>query len=215
MSIFKQKTIWIAAAVVAVTALLTGIYVMKGPSRNELDARSCKTSPETLAEMRKNARGTLAALAVPAHPRPLPDLAFLDGEGKPKRLSSFGGRTILLNLWATWCAPCRQEMPMLDKLQADMGDHGFEVVAVSLDVQGAFQPRAFLSEAGVEHLAFYGDPSGKLFQDLKKAGRLVGLPTTLLIDAAGCEIGYLPGPAEWSSEEARAVIKSALPFGGP
>jgi thiol-disulfide isomerase/thioredoxin len=115
-----------------------------------------------------------------------------------------------LNLWATWCAPCREEMPALDALEGEFGGPDFSVVAVSIDTQQPEKARAFLDELKIRKLGFFQDSSGKLFQDLKLAGRAVGLPTTLLIDKEGCEIGYLPGPAHWASEDAKTMIRSAL-----
>jgi hypothetical protein len=101
-------------------------------------------------------------------------------------------------------------MPALDALQKELGGEDFQVVAVSIDTQDPDKPREFLKELKIANLGFYADPSANIFQDLKLAGRAVGLPTTLLIDKGGCEIGYLPGPAHWASEDAKALIRAAL-----
>jgi len=126
-------------------------------------------------------------------PKPVPDLGFEDGSRKALRLADFRGRVVLLNLWATWCLPCRKEMPTLDHLQAQLGGSAFEVVAVSVDRGGMKVVDPFLREIGIAHLAKYLDPSGEVL------GRLgaFGLPTTLLIDRQGQELGRLVGPAEW------------------
>jgi thiol-disulfide isomerase/thioredoxin len=117
---------------------------------------------------------------------------------------------VLLNLWATWCVPCRKEMPALDALQAELGGAAFEVVAVNIDTRDPAKPKAWLRDNKVDRLAYYSDPSAKVFQDLKAVGKAFGMPTTVLIDAAGCEIASLAGPAEWASEDALKVIRSAL-----
>jgi thiol-disulfide isomerase/thioredoxin len=156
------------------------------------------------------ARGEVAAVAVASEPRRLPDLSFRDAEGVERTLAAWRGRTVLFNLWATWCVPCRKEMPALDALQGRLGGPGFEVVAVNIDTRAAAKPQAWLKEIGINRLAYYADPSAKVFQDLKAVGKAFGMPTTLLIDPAGCELGYLAGPAEWASEDAVKLVAAAL-----
>ncbi|MEI8144351.1 MAG: TlpA disulfide reductase family protein, partial [Alphaproteobacteria bacterium] len=136
---------------------------------------------------------------------------FKAPDGRDLKLSDLKGKAVLLNLWATWCAPCRHEMPALDKLQASLGDGGFEVVTVSIDTaRNAERMRAFWEETQIKALVNYSDTSGKIFQDLKVAGRAFGMPTTVLIDAKGCELGYLAGPAEWASDDALRLMRAAL-----
>lgn len=139
-------------------------------------------------------------------PEPLPALTFQDGDGKPLTIGDFKGKTVLLNLWATWCAPCRHEMPALDQLQKELGSDKFEVVALSLDKNGHDKAKKFLAEIKAENLKFYIDPTGKEGFNLKP----LGLPTTYLIDAEGREIGRLTGPAVWDSEAAKALIKPEI-----
>jgi len=157
--------------------------------------------------MLRMARGAIAALliailgasaaAAPAPPgfilqkqaRPLPEIAFEDQAGATLRLSDFRGKVILLNLWATWCAPCRHEMPTLDHLQAMLGGPAFEVVALSVDREGVATVAPFYEELGLEALAIYVDSSTRAMRAL---GAL-GLPTTLLLDPDGNEIGRLLG----------------------
>jgi thiol-disulfide isomerase/thioredoxin len=117
---------------------------------------------------------------------------------------------VLLNLWATWCVPCRKEMPALDALEGKLGGPAFEVVAINIDTRDPDKPRAWLKEVGVGRLGYYADPSAKVFQDLKTVGRAAGMPTTLLVDPAGCEIGTVAGPAEWASEDAVKLVTAAL-----
>ncbi|HEX5509733.1 MAG TPA: TlpA disulfide reductase family protein, partial [Pseudolabrys sp.] len=125
-------------------------------------------------------------------------------------LDQWRGRTVLLNLWATWCVPCRKEMPALDALEQRLGGPDFQVVAVNIDTRNPEKPKAFLKEVGVQKLAYYADPHAKVYQDLKEIGRAFGMPTTVLVDPAGCEIGSIAGPAEWASDDAIKLIKAIL-----
>ena len=121
-------------------------------------------------------------------------------------MADWRGKVVLLNLWATWCLPCRKEMPSLDRLQKEMGSDKFEVVAISVDRKGAAASKKFLDETQVERLALYVDATARLSSEL----RVVGLPATLLLDTQGREIGRLLGGAEWDSEDAKRLIHSAL-----
>ncbi len=136
-------------------------------------------------------------------PRPLPALRFTDADGHDLTLGDFRGRLVLLNIWATWCGPCRKEMPTLDRLQARLGGPDFEVVALSIDRQGLAVVKPFYEELGLKALRIYLDASGKATQTLGT----VGVPTTLLIDQEGREIGRVLGPAEWDSPEVESVIR--------
>lgn len=138
--------------------------------------------------------------------RRVPDIGFADGEGRQLNLADFRGRLVLLNLWATWCAPCRREMPALDRLQAALGGPDFEVVALSIDRQGVSVVRDFFEKLKLEALAIYIDRSAKAEQTLS----VVGIPTTLLIDRSGAEIGRAVGAAEWDDPEAIKVIRGFL-----
>jgi thiol-disulfide isomerase/thioredoxin len=165
---------------------------------------------ETAKRLAPLVHGELAALAMAEQPLRVPDLAFNDEAGQGRQLSEWRGRFVLFNLWATWCVPCRKEMPALDALEANLGSSDFEVVAVNIDTRDPAKPRAWLKEAGITRLTYYTDPSAKVFQDLKLVGKAIGMPTTLFIDPAGCEIGTIAGPAEWGSEDARTFIATAL-----
>lgn len=140
------------------------------------------------------ARGEVAAFRVTERPAPVPALAFKAPDGRDLTLADFRGKVVLLNLWATWCAPCRHEMPALDRLQELLGGPGFEVVAVNIDTRNPERARTWLAETGIRHMAHYTDHSATIFQDLRKVGRAFGMPTTLVVDAKGCELGYLAGP---------------------
>jgi thiol-disulfide isomerase/thioredoxin len=196
----------------AVAGLVTGlaaVYGIGATQRNPAEA-ACRPAAELAKRLAPLARGEVAAVGIASEPKPLPELAFMDANGKPRTLADFRGRTVLLNLWATWCVPCRKEMPALDALQAKLGDEAFEVVAVNIDTRNLDKPKAWLEEAGIRKLGYYADSSAKVFQDLKAAGKAFGMPTTLLIDPNGCELGVLAGPAEWASEDAIKLVSAAI-----
>lgn len=156
-----------------------------------------------------NAGDVPQGFAIHSQPRPLPELAFEDGDGNARNLADFAGRTVLLNLWATWCTPCRGEMPTLDRLQHEFGGPDFTVVALSIDRAGPDVVRAFFAEIGIESLDLYIDATGGATYTLGA----VGLPTTLLIDRDGREVGRLVGPAEWDAPDMVAFIRETVAAG--
>jgi thiol-disulfide isomerase/thioredoxin len=208
----KKRRFLLAAAAccaIAVIAALAGVYGI-GRLRSNPAAAACAPAVETASRIAPLARGEVAALAVARTPFRLPDLAFKDRDGREHTLNDWRGRVVLLNLWATWCVPCRKEMPALDTLQADLGGAKFDVVAVNIDTRDAQKPLAFLKDIGVTHLTYYSDQSAKVFQDLKIAGKAFGMPTTLLIDPSGCEIGEMAGPAEWGSADGLKLVNAIV-----
>ncbi len=188
---------------------LAAVYGIGALQRNAADA-ACAPAVELAQRLAPLARGEVAAFAVTDRSLRLPDLAFRDASGTQRHLTDWRGRTVLLNLWATWCVPCRKEMPALDSLEGKLGGPAFEVVAVNIDTRDAEKPRAWLKEVGIGRLGYYADTSAKVFQDLKITGRAAGMPTTVLVDPAGCEIGTMSGPAEWASEDAVRLVTAAL-----
>ena len=198
-----------AAFVAAAGAALAGIYGIASLQGNPVDA-ACRPAAQQAAKLKPLMQGELAALTPAKTPLKLDWLAFRDAAGAERRLADWQGRTVLLNLWATWCVPCKKEMPALDALQKKLGGPQFEVVAVNIDTRDAQKPRDWLKENAVNALHYYADPSARIFQDLKAAGRAFGMPTTLLIDRNGCEVATLAGPAEWASADAVALIQAAL-----
>lgn len=139
-------------------------------------------------------------------PRPLPDLRFVRGDGSAVTLADFRGRAVLLNLWATWCVPCRLEMPALARLQAALGSAEFEVVALSFDRGGTPVVEAFYREIGLRSLGIYVDPTG----EASRALGVVGIPTTLLIDREGREVARKIGPADWDGRAMSGAIRRRL-----
>ncbi len=142
-------------------------------------------------------------------PQSLKGLAFNAPDGKPMTLADRAGKTVLLNLWATWCFPCREEMPALDALQKELGSEKFEVIAVNVDTGDDTKPKKFLAETGIETLGYYRDNTLSLFNELKTRGLALGLPVTLLVDADGCLLAHMNGPADWASEDAKRLIAAA------
>ena len=129
--------------------------------------------------------------------------------GEVRTLDDYDGQVVLLNIWATWCAPCRAEMPALDALQQKQGGGDFEVVAINVDTGSDDKPKDFLAEIGVKDLAFYREDTLKLFTDVKKRGLALGLPVTFLVDEEGCLLTHMNGPAEWAGSDAAGWIAEA------
>jgi thiol-disulfide isomerase/thioredoxin len=200
----------LAGGVAGVLVGLAGVYGFSTLTGNAGGDATCRPAVELAKKLAPLARGEVAAVNVAKSPLKVPDLAFQDASGKPLSLANWRGRTVLLNLWATWCVPCRKEMPALDALQQKLGSPDFQVVAVNIDTRDPDKPKAFLKELGIDKLAYYADPTAKTFQDLKAIGRAFGMPTTLLVDRQSCEIGTIAGPAEWASDDAVKLIQAAL-----
>jgi thiol-disulfide isomerase/thioredoxin len=143
-------------------------------------------------------------------PKPVAAIQFQDGQGQSRSLADFRGKVVLLNIWATWCVPCRKEMPALDRLKTALGDPDFEVATLSIDRGGMDVVRKFFAEVGIQELATYLDSSGKAMRELG----VVGLPTTLIIDREGHEIGRLIGPAEWDAPDMIEFVSCVISNNG-
>jgi thiol-disulfide isomerase/thioredoxin len=229
----KAQSNWVAMALVAVVSAAIGfgaIYVIVGGGDNRGEREAAAAAGSATAQRASEStaepaprrvsgavltgadgaplnRGKMTTFVFKQAPAALPgDLAFNNGKGETVGIDAFKGKVVLMNLWATWCAPCRKEMPDLDRLQAELGSDRFKVVAVSLDRGSPDKARAFLEEVGVKSLAFYHDPDAKIGFKLMA----IGMPTTLLIDAEGREIGRLVGPAEWHSDDAQKLVRAAI-----
>jgi thiol-disulfide isomerase/thioredoxin len=200
----------IGAVVIGAAIGFAGIYGFGGLKRNAVGDSACQPAVALSSKIAPLAHGEVAALTMATAPLRLPDLAFEDADGKPKKLSDWRGRTVLVNLWATWCVPCRKEMPALEALQARLGGPKFEVVAVNIDTRDPEKPKTFLKDANLTRLGFFNDQKAKVFQDLKSVGRALGMPTSVLVDGAGCEIGTIAGPADWDSDDAVKLITAAM-----
>jgi len=171
----------LAVAAVAVVGIAAGVYV-------------------SYSQKSAGPFGRLAA------PKPIPELRFVDDAGRARSLADFRGKVVLLNVWATWCEPCREEMPALDRLQAKLGGERFQVLALSVDQQGAPLARKFYSEVGIKALPLYVDPTAKAAFVLDAPG----LPATLLIDRNGREIGRHLGAVKWDAPEVLDRLQRAM-----
>jgi thiol-disulfide isomerase/thioredoxin len=190
-----------------------GVYGFGSLKRNTSGDSACAGAVNLASKISPLAHGEVAALTMATAPLRLPDLTFDDADGKPKKLSDWRGKTVLVNLWATWCVPCRKEMPALDRLQTRLGGKDFEVVAINIDTRDPEKPKNFLKDAKLTRLGYFNDEKAKVFQDLKAIGRALGMPTSVLIDGQGCEIATIAGPAEWDSEDAIKLINAATATG--
>ncbi|MCB1830761.1 MAG: TlpA family protein disulfide reductase [Gammaproteobacteria bacterium] len=164
------------------------------------------TQPEQAADNEKPAAVKLGPFNRIDNPKSLPELHFVDGSGAQHTLADFSGKVVLLNLWATWCPPCREEMPSLDRLHARMGGNDFHVLAISTDLQGISVVQTFYQTAGISSLEAYIDQNGETESALK----VPGLPTTLLVDRRGKAIGVKVGPADWDSDTVTAVVNAQI-----
>lgn len=196
----RVKTLIITVAAFGATAFFAGgIYHYYSTSAPEEIAGSPASGGPTTAT-RSDKGFSFSALETP---RPLPELRFVDGDGREMTLNAFKGQMVLLNIWATWCVPCREEMPSLDRLQAKLGSADFRVVPLSIDREGLPAVKAFYEELGLKALGIYVDQTSKASRLLSA----VGIPTTLLVDRERREIGRTIGPAEWDSDEVLRVLK--------
>ena len=202
----------LSSAVAAVAAaLLAAVYVtLAGQGNNGGVATECRPAQAAAAALDPLVGGELAAFTIARQPEDLSALRFNGADGGPTTLAAFDGKVALVNLWATWCAPCRKEMPSLDRLQAALGGADFSVVPISIDTGDPMRPGTFLEEIGVKNLPVYTDRTTRIFEELKTKGIAVGLPVTLLLDRKGCHLGHINGPAEWDSEDGRRLIERAI-----
>jgi thiol-disulfide isomerase/thioredoxin len=200
-------------AITGILACVAVIYLVSGSHGNApvgapvSGAVQEETASDAMNKVsRELARGALSAFLVKPERPPAAELAFFDEQGKPHSLKEWQGQVVLVNLWASWCGPCRKEMPSLEALQRRFGSKDFEVVAISLDRGGVKVAKKFLEETQSRLLRLYVDPSAKAIETL----RAIGLPVSVLIDRDGREIGRLLGPADWSSPEALQLINVAI-----
>jgi thiol-disulfide isomerase/thioredoxin len=198
----RRQTLATAAALIG--ALAAGFALAR------YSADLVRGGPQAITTRGAVAAGASAADALaftfPDRPRALPAIHFEDGAGHPRSLDDFRGRPVVLNIWATWCVPCRQEMPALGRLQGEFDKSGLFVLPLSIDRRGAPVVRQFYRDLGLATLGVYIDRSGAAASDLGA----IGLPTTLLVDRDGHEVGRKSGPAEWDSPQIAALIRDHL-----
>ena len=197
------------AIVAALSAVLgfAGVYAVLRPDGSAAGRPVASAAvPAAAPSGNPLSSGEMQTFVFKKTPEAVPEFKFEDAGGAVRTLADWKGRVVLLNLWATWCAPCRKEMPALDRLQKDLGGDGFEVVALSVDRAGAVASQKFLEETKVVNLKLYVESTSKSIGTLRAAG----LPTTILIDREGREVGRLAGPAEWDSADAKKLIGAVL-----
>ncbi len=180
------------------------------PAAPAAAAPGCKGAKAVAASLKSYAVGAVAAMTPEEAPRQLRRLAFKNAAGKSMTLADYAGKTLLVNVWATWCVPCRQEMPTLDRLEQKRGGSDFQVVAINIDTGDPQKPVKFLDQIGASHVALHRDPTMAVFHDLKKEGLAFGLPVTLLVGEDGCLLAAMNGPAEWDGPEALKLVDAAV-----
>ncbi|QND50748.1 TlpA family protein disulfide reductase [Phyllobacterium sp. 628] len=209
-----NRKIILLAALAGIVAGAVGVYVIERPSGNIVAGTNAPDQCTAKADIAKKidaaATGGVAAMRGADKPQSMSSLSFTGPDGKPVRLADFKGKTILVNLWATWCAPCREEMPALDALQAKKGGDNFQVVTINIDTGDDQKPKAFLGDIGVKSLALYRDPTMGVFNELKRKNLAFGLPVTMIVDKEGCQIAAMNGPAPWESDDAFRLIDAAI-----
>jgi thiol-disulfide isomerase/thioredoxin len=196
------------AALAVLGIALYGSGLLPGNTVGAL--QPCAEAEPALARVDAASRGEVAAMQALPRARPAPEIRFKGPDGAETGLADLKGRLLLVNLWATWCAPCKAEMPALDRLQAQLGGPDFQVVAINVDTRNLDKPPEWLKQAGIRDLAFYADPGGRVLPTIQRDTQSPGLPTTMLIDAQGCTLGVMKGPAAWSSADGLALIRAAL-----
>jgi thiol-disulfide isomerase/thioredoxin len=180
----RLAIIFAGVVIPAMAGFLSVSYLLSG--------RMAETLPAAGSSPQETLDASISKLVRLREPRAVAGLAFTNADGAPETLANWRGKVVLINLWATWCAPCRAELPSLDRLQAKLGGKDFSVIAISLDRAGADAPKRFLADNKLTHLQLFIDPKGGTAKLTAH-----GLPVSLLIDREGREVARLAGAAEW------------------
>lgn len=214
-----NRKLVLIAALAGVIAGIGAVYVMERPSgnavaenvspQNDEASAQCALKAGSLKALDAAASGGVAAMRAAEKPISVANIAFTGPDGKQMTLGDFKGKTLLVNLWATWCAPCREEMPELDNLQAEKGGNDFEVVAINIDTGSDEKPKKFMQDIGIKSLSLNRDATMSSFNELKRKNLAFGLPVTLLVDKDGCQISAMNGPAPWDGPDAIRLIEAA------
>ena len=204
----SRVRLWVILGIVGL-AVAIAAWVWLG---NGGQAKECPVQAEDAAAIAEAARGELAALNGTGEGRGYASLAFKDAAGKDMTIADFQGKALLVNFWASWCVPCREEMPALDALAAKYNSDAFMILPINLDIGegGRDKAKAFLDENGFANLPLYADNSFTAFDRLKQQAVAVGLPATLVLDENGCELGVLQGPAHWNTPDGEAVVQELI-----
>lgn len=204
----RMKPVLLAAALFAVYAII-GIISTAGAQGNS----QCNIEPARREVLHRAAKGFFTALRVADESYYAGEIVFQDSQNKNVKLADFKGKTLLVNLWAVWCVPCRDEMPELAALQKKLGKSSFDVLAINVDRSADNKIRDFLENVQATNLAVYRDKSMKTFQTLKHEGFGLGLPITLLVDPQGCVLASFNGSAPWANQDAVAFIEATMKTG--
>lgn len=195
----------IAAAVICVALIIIAVgFVASGPKPEPAAAPVAAATDKPAAEAEK--KPGVSDIVWLETPQPLPATVFKDGNDADKTLADFAGKVMVVNFWATWCAPCVKEMPTLDALQAKLGGPGFEVLTISQDREGAKVAKPFVEKNQWKNLALYVEAPGKFAHDAK----LRGLPTSLIVDKNGQEVGRIEGDLDWNSPEVEKILRDLM-----
>lgn len=181
-------------------------------SNAEPRAGECPAQTAAAETLDAAAVGELAALNGTGEGRGYRSLTFKDVDGTDTSIAAFSGKRLLVNFWASWCVPCREEMPALDAIAAKYNSDTFMVLPINLDMgeDGLDKARAFMEEGGFKHLPLYADNTFAAFERLKTEAVAVGLPVSLLLDESGCELAVLPGPAHWDHPDGEKVVETLI-----
>lgn len=198
---------------VAVAGVAIASWVYLG---NAASANSCPVQAAQAQIVDAAAVGELAAVNGTGEGRGYADMAFKSADGTEMTLGDFSGKALLVNFWASWCVPCREEMPALDAIATEYNSDKFQVVPINLDIGegGLAKAQEFLAEGQFKNLPLYADNTFAAFDRLKREAVAVGLPATLLLDPEGCELAVLQGPAEWHSKDGKAVVEALIGLRG-
>lgn len=204
----NRVRLWIALGVLGLAVAITA-WVFVG---NGTEAKECPVQEEAAAAIDAAAVGELAALNGTGEGRGYASMAFKDAAGADMSIADFKGRALLVNFWASWCVPCREEMPALDALATKYNSDQFMVLPINLDIgnSGLEKAQAFLDEGQFDNLPLYADNTFAAFERLKSQAVAIGLPATLVLDEDGCELAVLQGPAEWHTPDGEAVIEALI-----
>jgi thiol-disulfide isomerase/thioredoxin len=194
---------------VAVLAVAIASWVLLG---NGASTKECPVQAEAASAIDFAAVGELAGLNPTGEGRGYATMAFKDAAGKAVDIADFKGKGLLVNFWASWCVPCREEMPALDALAAKYNSDDFMVLPINLDIgeDGLGKARKFLEDNKFANLPLYADNSFAAFERLKQEAVTVGLPASLILDQNGCELAVLQGPAHWNTPDGYAVIDALV-----
>lgn len=180
-------------------------------SANAQEAKHCALDSQKIQTVKQSADGFFKNLRFADEAYDAKKLSFKDADGKDRTLGEFAGKTLLVNLWAIWCIPCRTEMPELANLKRDMAGENFDVLAINIDKAASREKvQAFLNDVKADNLVFHRDQTMDIFNQLRRDGLALGLPVTMLIDKNGCLIASFNGSAPWGDTDSQTLMKAAV-----